>query len=277
MSRTAFAILSVVDRKKAAEIIAKTPIGSVFEIRDSTRSVEQNNLMWGRLQDVSEQVDWNGEKYSKEDWKDMFTASLRRTRIVQNLDRDGFVQLGLHTSKLSITEMSNLLDLIDAFGAEHGLKFSDQPHQVIDGDYTRVDKKANRIEHTRLVENSTNSSESSTGTAYQDDDKARTPAADAGERGKPAAGVTHSELAEDWRAVYVQCLTGRRDKAASLNTRHSDALQMIGEPNAREEAWMLSARQLVARRNENRLKIGEFDAGLRELMNGPLPPAANSS
>jgi hypothetical protein len=80
--------------------------------------------MWAMLADISKQVDWYGEKLSAEDWKDVFTASLRKAKVVPGLD-GGFVVLGLRTSAMSRNEMTNLLELIGAFAAEKGVKFSD--------------------------------------------------------------------------------------------------------------------------------------------------------
>ena len=95
-------------------------------------------------------------------------------------------------------------------------------------------------------------------------------------------GVSNFEeaslLSPDWRDVYVQNLAGLRDKAASLLTRHSDAMQMIGgQPNEQELAWMRRAYRLVHRRNENQLKRGEYDAEMEKLKAGPLPAAKDAA
>jgi hypothetical protein len=84
----------------------------------------QNSLLWSRLSEVASQVEWYGQKLSAEDWKDMFTASLRRTRVVPGIDPGTFVPLGMRTSDMSSEEMTNLLELIAAFGAERGVEFA---------------------------------------------------------------------------------------------------------------------------------------------------------
>ena len=71
------------------------------------------------------QAKLHGLKLSPEDWKDVFTASLKKARIVTNLDGDGFVQLGLRTSDMTKEEMSNLIDLIYAYGTQNGVTFSE--------------------------------------------------------------------------------------------------------------------------------------------------------
>ncbi|MGC0154825.1 recombination protein NinB [Chromobacterium vaccinii] len=89
----------------------------------SIRNLSQNAAMWAALTDISEQLDWYGNKLTPEEWKDLLTASLRRTKVVPNIDGSGFVILGQRTSDMSIREMGELLELIQAFGAEKGVKF----------------------------------------------------------------------------------------------------------------------------------------------------------
>lgn len=90
-----------------------------------TRSLDQNALMWALLTDVSKQVQWpvNGKMswLTKDDWKDIFSAELRKEqRIAQGLS-GGFVLLGLSTRRLKTREMSDLLEIIYAFGAERNV------------------------------------------------------------------------------------------------------------------------------------------------------------
>lgn len=89
------------------------------------RTDEQNRKMWAMLGEVSAQVDWYGQKLAAEDWKDMFTASLRRLRVVPGIDAGTFIPLGMRTSKMRKAEMADLITLIEAFGAERGVVFSD--------------------------------------------------------------------------------------------------------------------------------------------------------
>jgi hypothetical protein len=79
--------------------------------------------MWSLLGQISKAVDWYGQKLTSEDWKDVLTASLRRTRVVPGIDAGTFVPLGMRTSQMTKEEISDLLELIYAFGAERGVKF----------------------------------------------------------------------------------------------------------------------------------------------------------
>lgn len=94
-----------------------------LEIRKATRSTQQNARMWAMLDEISQQVMWHGQKLTAEDWKDMATAALKRQRVVPGID-GGFVVLGQRTSKMTVGEMAELMDFLEAFGAEHGVRFS---------------------------------------------------------------------------------------------------------------------------------------------------------
>lgn len=126
MGRALLTIQRQADRDRAAQWVAKAPVGTRVEFRASKRSLPQNDRLWASLTDVATQVEWHGQKLSADDWKDMFTASLRKARVVPGIDPGSFVLLGLHTSKMSKDELSELLELIYAFGAEHGVTFHDQ-------------------------------------------------------------------------------------------------------------------------------------------------------
>jgi hypothetical protein len=94
-----------------------------------TRSLEQNSRMWALLTDVSRQVEWpvdgKMQRLSPEDWKDIFTAALRQgQRVAQGIE-GGFVMLGCRTSRMKVGEMCELQDLIEAFGAERGVEWTE--------------------------------------------------------------------------------------------------------------------------------------------------------
>lgn len=124
------------DRQRIATWARNVEAGTVVTFRKKSRSTEQSAKMWAMLGEVAEQVEWYGQKLDAEDWKDMFTASLRHARVVPGIDKGTYVPLGMHTSTLTIEEMSNLIELIYAFGAEHGVMFKDpkEPDQLNSGD-----------------------------------------------------------------------------------------------------------------------------------------------
>lgn len=115
-------------REKAAKVcLERAPDGYRVTFSEPKRSVDQNRRMWAMLRDVSEQVEYYGESLTPKDWKDIFTAAMdREIKIVPSLDRTGFVQLGLHTSTMSKEELSDLMEIIAAYGAMLDVEFKDQ-------------------------------------------------------------------------------------------------------------------------------------------------------
>lgn len=100
-------------------------LGWVVRITPPTRSLEQNARLWAQLTDISQQVEWYGKRLTPEDWKHVFSASLRKLAVVPNLDGTGFVALGLSTSRMTKRELGDLIDLMTAFGNERGVQWTE--------------------------------------------------------------------------------------------------------------------------------------------------------
>lgn len=112
-------------RQRAHNGIDLAPKGWEVVIKPATRNSEQNARMWAQLGDVARQVDWYGKRLTPEDWKHVFSSALKKMDVVPNLDGTGFVALGLSTSRMSKRELSDLMELINAFGAERGVEWSE--------------------------------------------------------------------------------------------------------------------------------------------------------
>lgn len=113
-----------VARNAICRKVMEAPEGYVVTIGETTRTLEQNSLLWPLLTEVSRQVDWYGQKLQPDEWKDVFSAALKKAKVVPGLD-GGFVVCGQRTSKMGKREFSDLVELIYAFGAERGVEFSD--------------------------------------------------------------------------------------------------------------------------------------------------------
>lgn len=111
-------------RQNASKAVLEAPEGYIVTIQEPTRSLEQNARLWASLTEVSRQVDWHGNRLTPEEWKDVFTAALKRQKVVPGID-GGFVVIGARTSKMGKREFSDLLEMVYAFGAQHGVKFCD--------------------------------------------------------------------------------------------------------------------------------------------------------
>lgn len=130
MSRVTVILNSAATRRRALAWVQKAPPGTRLEFKEPKRSIPQNARMWVMLTDIARQLPWHGVKLSPDDWKLLFLDGLKRElRIVPNIDGNGFVNLGRSSSDLSKAEMSDLMELIAAFGAKHKVEFSD-PNQA---------------------------------------------------------------------------------------------------------------------------------------------------
>lgn len=128
MSRALITLHGAADRERARALLAKAPTGTRVEFKAAKRTLDQNSRMWAMLTEVARQVEWHGVKLRADDWKLIFLDSLKRElRLVPNLDGTAFVNLGRSSSDLTKAEMSDLIELIMAFGANHGVTFHDQP------------------------------------------------------------------------------------------------------------------------------------------------------
>ena len=110
-------------RDAACTYVREAPNNWIFKISEPTRNLEQNAKLWACLEDLARQVIWHGIRLSSEEWKDVLTASLKRSKVVPGLD-GGFVVVGQSTSRMTKKEFSDLLELVMAFGAEHEVIWS---------------------------------------------------------------------------------------------------------------------------------------------------------
>ena len=124
MSKRVFFLVHDVARRNALQAVQDAPEGYCVEVKEKTRTLEQNSKMWPMLGDVARQVDWYGQKLTSKEWKDVFSAVLKKQKVVPGIE-GGFVVLGTRTSKMPKSEMSELIELMYAFGAERGVQWSD--------------------------------------------------------------------------------------------------------------------------------------------------------
>jgi len=126
MSRVAVTLRTTADRQKVCKWVMNVDAGTRVELKEAKRTDDQNSKFWAMLTEVSQQLLWHGQKLNTEDWKLVFLDALKRElRIVPNITGNGFVNLGRSSSDLTKAEFSDLIEIIHAFGAEHGVQFQD--------------------------------------------------------------------------------------------------------------------------------------------------------
>ncbi|MCH8506471.1 MAG: recombination protein NinB, partial [Ectothiorhodospiraceae bacterium] len=66
---------------------------------------------------------------AREEWKDLFTTSLRKQSMAPGID-GGMVILGLHTRRLSKQEFSDLIELMYEFGSNRDVRWSESAKKL---------------------------------------------------------------------------------------------------------------------------------------------------
>ncbi len=131
MTRATLVLVSPEIRKRAMLWASKLPDGTRVDFKEPKRSLPQNDRMWAMLTEIATQLPWHGIKLSADDYKLLFLDALKRElRVVPNIDGNGFVNLGRSSSDLSKAEMTDLIEIIAAFGANHGVVFHDPESRV---------------------------------------------------------------------------------------------------------------------------------------------------
>ncbi len=102
-------------------------------IKDEDRSVEQNKKLHAMLADIARQVEHAGMKWDVTIWKRLCTAAwLRETgasiQMIPAIDGNGIDVLYERTSKLSMKKCAELIEWVQAFGAEHDVKWTQKDH-----------------------------------------------------------------------------------------------------------------------------------------------------
>ena len=126
MSRHLLTINAETDRTRARAYVDQAPPGTRIEFKASKRTLPQNDRMWAMLTDIAQQKKHCGRKYTPDQWKVIFLHALgRECEFIPSLDEKTFVPLH-SSSDLSKSEMSDMIELMMAWGTQNGVTFHDQ-------------------------------------------------------------------------------------------------------------------------------------------------------
>lgn len=140
MEKATFLLRSDNIRQNCISAIQQLPANpdKPFEIviQERKRTTDQNRRMWPLLHDLSRQVEWYGQKYTPDDWKDLITALVAKSKNEQQRTAPGIgggvVMFGSRTSKMRVSEMVEVIEAIYWFGTEQNVKFSDEARLEIE-------------------------------------------------------------------------------------------------------------------------------------------------
>ena len=123
MSQTII-LRGTMQREFAKALIDKAPIDAVVKISEAKRSDDQNAKMWAMLSDIS-RAKPEDRKHTPEVWKCLFMNALgHETAFEMGLDSRPF-PIGFQSSRLNKAQMSDLIEFIYSWGAQHDVKWSE--------------------------------------------------------------------------------------------------------------------------------------------------------
>lgn len=118
-------LTGAVQRAHAKRLIDEAPDGHVVKLGAETRRDAQNRKLWPMLQDLRSQVP-ELASYALDDIKLRFLNALgAEMRFLPALENEGMFPVGLKSSTLTVQQFAGLIELIYAYGAKHGVRWSE--------------------------------------------------------------------------------------------------------------------------------------------------------
>lgn len=123
--RQTFYLINDHVRSNAIAAVINAPAGSVISIGPEKRSLNQNARLWAMLSDIA-RAKPEGRQWAPETWKAAFMHFLgHQVMFCEGLDGTGPFPIGFRSSKLSVRQMSDLIECIFEYGARHGVEWTD--------------------------------------------------------------------------------------------------------------------------------------------------------
>lgn len=111
-------------RSFAKQLIDKAPKNAVVSIKEATRSNEQSAKMYAMLSDIS-RAKPDGRRWTPDTWKAAFMNSTgHQVQFCEGLDDSGPFPLGFRSSRLTVKQMSDLIEVIYEYGSRHGVRWT---------------------------------------------------------------------------------------------------------------------------------------------------------
>jgi hypothetical protein len=127
MSRATLILANDQVRQRAVNWCMKAPEKTRVDFKAPKRTLPQNSRLWAMLTDIAQQATHMGRKYTPDQWKVLFMhACGREVQFLPSLDGSTFIPWGQSSSDLSKEEMTQLIEFMFAWGAEHGIVFQDR-------------------------------------------------------------------------------------------------------------------------------------------------------
>ena len=133
MSRALLILSNQAVRQRAIHWIKNVPAGTRVQFKEPKRTLPQNDRMWAMLTEISNKALLGGNKYTPDEWKCIFLDALgQEMKFLPKLSGQGFLPLGHRSSELSVREMSELMELMEAWCAQNHIALT-EPKEVKNG------------------------------------------------------------------------------------------------------------------------------------------------
>ena len=102
-----------------------------LEIKDASRTNDQNDKFHAMIGDIAKQAQHLGAKWDAEDWKRLLVdefwkqQGITAGRVIPNLSGDGIVQLGMQTSKFDKNQASEFVEFLQAWATDNGVTLNE--------------------------------------------------------------------------------------------------------------------------------------------------------
>lgn len=111
-------------RAKAHSLIVSAPAGYVCRVEAPKRTGDQNDKLWAMLSDVSRSKPQD-RRMTPDQWKAVFMSACGyEVQFLNGLDGQPF-PAGFRSSRLSKAQMSELIEFIQAWGDENGVRWTE--------------------------------------------------------------------------------------------------------------------------------------------------------
>jgi hypothetical protein len=112
-------------KERFIRVVRKAPNDYVGIVEEQKRTLNQNDKLWAMLTDIALSQPL-GRKHTPDDWKAIaMNACSWECAFLEGLDGRPF-PIGFRSSRLTKAQMSTLIDWLQAFGDEHGVKWTQE-------------------------------------------------------------------------------------------------------------------------------------------------------
>jgi hypothetical protein len=109
------------DRARVARAAQVVSVGTLVTFaHPDSRTAAQNRNMWRLVSAIAKQLEWHGQHYRPDQWRDYFTQVVAG-EVFMPAENGGYIAVNKSSSALNAREHHRLTELIEAFALRHGV------------------------------------------------------------------------------------------------------------------------------------------------------------